>query len=195
MRLGRRIIWLHTYGERFASPKEGRPKGPPRLPKDQSPRIPAKGAIPDAPDAMPETIDYDPAGQRLLIGSGYVEHVPPAVWEYEVSGKQVLRQWFSYRQKNRERPVMGDRRPPSKLEEVQADHWLAEYTTDLIDLLNVLGMLVELEPKQAELLDRICAGPLVSITELHEAKALELPPKRKRKPSDPRQLNLLDELD
>ena len=84
---------------------------------------------------------------------------------------------------------------PSKLEEIQASHWLAEYTTDLIDLLNVLGLLVDLEPEQAELLDRICAGPLLSITELHEAVAFELPPRRKRKPSDPRQLNLLDELD
>ena len=72
----------------------------------------------------------------------------------------------------------GERRPPSKLEEVQANHWLAEYTTDLIDLLNVLGLLVELEPPQADLLQRVCAGPLLSITELNEAKALELPAQR-----------------
>ena len=49
--LGRRVIWLHTYGERFTASKEGRPKGPPRLPKDRAPRIPAKGAIPDTPAA------------------------------------------------------------------------------------------------------------------------------------------------
>ena len=193
--LGRRVTWLHTYGERLAAPKEGRPKSPPRLPKGKAPRIPAAGAIPDTPDAMPETMEYDPARQRLLIGDGYVEQVPLAVWKYEVSGKQVLRQWFSYRQKNRERPVMGDRRPPSKLEEVQADHWLAEYTSDLIDLLNVLGLLVELEPQQANLLDRICAGPLISISKLQEARALDLPPKRKRKPSDKRQLRFLDDID
>lgn len=185
VQLGRRVIWLHTYGERFSDAKEGRPKGPPRLPKDSAPRIPAKGAISDSPDAMPETIAYDLAQQRLLIGDGYIERVPPAVWNYEVSGKHVLRQWFSYRQKNRERPVMGDRRPPSKLEEIQADHWLAEYTTDLVDLLNVLGLLVELEPQQADLLQRVCAGALISVTELNEAHALELPaarlPKKKAK--------------
>lgn len=191
--LGQRVIWLHTYGERFTASQEGRPKGPPRLPKDRAPRIPAKGAIPDTPDAMPETIGYDAGEQRLLIGTGYVEHVPPAVWNYEVSGKHVLRQWFSYRQKDRERPVMGDRRPPSKLEEVQADHWLAEYTTDLIDLLNVLGLLVDLEPQQEALLDRICTGPLLSITELHEAGALELPPRRKASGRGER--TLLDDLD
>ncbi len=195
VQLGRRVIWLHTYGERFASPKEGRPKGPPRLPKDRMPRIPAQGAIRDTPAAMPDAIDYDPARQRLLVGAGYVDRVPKAVWTYEVSGKQVVRQWFSYRQKNRQRPVMGDRRPPSKLEEVQADHWLAEYTTDLIDLLNVLGLLVDLEPQQANLMDRICAGALVSIANLKASRALDLPPKRKRGKPAHGQLSLLDGLD
>ncbi len=57
-----------------------------------------------------------------------------------MSGKHVLRQWFSDRQKDRSRPIMGDRRPPSKLGEVQPDHWPADYTTDLIDLLSVLGL-------------------------------------------------------
>lgn len=117
------------------------------------------------------------------------------MWNYEVSGKQVLRQWFSYRKKNRERPLMGDRRPPSKLEEVQADHWLAEYTTDLIDLLNVLGLLVQLEPQQADLLERICSGPLISIAELNAAQALGLPPKRKRTTSAQTRRRLLHGLD
>jgi hypothetical protein len=40
-------------------------------------------------------------------------------------------QWFSYRKRNRERPIIGDRRPPSKLGVIQPDHWLAEYTTEL----------------------------------------------------------------
>ncbi len=105
-----------------------------------------------------------------------VERVPPVVWQYEVSGKQVLRQWFSYRQKDRSRPIMGDRRLPSKLGEVQPDHWPAEYTTDLIDLLGVLGLLAELEPDQARLLDRVCSGPLLPISEFHAHNALAKPP-------------------
>ena len=75
------------------------------------------------------------------------------MWDYEVSGKQVLRQWFSYRKANRERPIIGDRRPPSKLGEIQPDHWLAEYTTELLNVLHVLGLLVGLEPSQATLLE------------------------------------------
>jgi hypothetical protein len=83
------------------------------------------------------------------------------VWAYEVSGKQVLRQWFSYRRKNREKPQIGDRRPPSPLGEIQPDHWLPEYTSELLNVINVLGLLVKLEPKQAALLDEICEGPLI----------------------------------
>lgn len=84
---------------------------------------------------------------------------PRVVCRYEVSGKRVFTQWFSYRKKNRERPMIGDRRPPSKLGEIQPDHWPAEYTTELLHVLNVLALLVKLEPEQAQLLEAICEGP------------------------------------
>ncbi|MBC7102502.1 MAG: hypothetical protein H5U13_04640 [Parvibaculum sp.] len=121
------------------------------------------------------TMSYDPATRRLSIGLGYIENVPKEVWEYEVSGKNVLRHWFSYRKRDRSRPVMGDRRPPSPLEKIQPDHWLAEYTSDLLDLLHVLGRLVRLEARQADLLARICDGPLLSCDELEAAGAFALP--------------------
>lgn len=97
------------------------------------------------------------------------------MWSYEVSGKQVLRQWFSYRKANRERPIIGDRRPPSKLGEIQPSHWLAEYTTELINVLNVLGQLIELEAAQADLLERICNGPTITTDELRAADAFAIP--------------------
>lgn len=56
----------------------------------------------------------------------------------------------------------GDRRPPSPLEKIQPEHWLAEYTEDLLNLLNVLGRLAALEPRQVDLMERICAGPLIA---------------------------------
>ena len=157
--LGRHVIWLHTFGERFADTKAGRPFGPPRLPKDRAPRIPKDGAIPSDADNMPDEIQYDESKRRILIGQGFIDNVPPAVWQYEVSGKRVLTQWFSYRKKNRERPIIGDRRPPSKLGEIQPDHWLAEYTTELLNVLHVLALLVEMEPAQATLLEAICEAP------------------------------------
>jgi len=188
--LGRTIIWLHTFGERMADPAKGRPAQPPRLPAAQRPTIPKDGAIPQNPAAMPDTINYDVNKKRLLIGTGYVENVPPGVWSYEVSGKQVLLQWFSYRKANRERPIIGDRRPPSPLGNIQPDHWLAEYTTELINLLNVLGCLVDLEPAQAALLEKICSGPTLTAEQLRAAGAFELPAERKQRSSKPAHADL-----
>ncbi len=161
-KLGRELIRLHTFGERFAA------EDPPRPPRvgEGGPTLPKDGAIPSTPEGFPDTLEYDAAKRRLLVGTGFIDNVPPAVWAYEVSGKQVLRQWFSYRRKNRERPLIGDKRPPSPLGDIQPDRWLPEYTSELINVLHVLALLVELEPKQADLLKRICDGPLIPASKL-----------------------------
>lgn len=175
--IGRRAIWLYTFGERMADAKKGRPAKPPRLPTDRAPRIPAAGAIPDGATAMPDAMDYDENKRRLLVGGGYIENVDPRVAFYEVSGSRVLPQWFSYRKAHRERPIIGERRPPSLLGNIQPDRWLPEYTSELINVINVLGLLVELEPTQEQALERVCSGPLISAEELRLAGALDLPVK------------------
>lgn len=117
-------------------------------------------------------MDYDPATRRLKIGKGYVDNVTAEMWVYEVSGMNVLRHWFSYRRRDRSKPPMGDKRPPSPLEQIVPECWLPEYTTDLLDLLHVLGRLIALEPKQADLLSRICDSRLLSAKELGGAGTL-----------------------
>lgn len=166
--LGREVVWLHTFGERFA---EGQPPGPPRV-EDEEPAIPAAGALPATLAEMPHELEYDAATRRLLIGTGYIAHVRPEVWAYEVSGKNVLRQWWSYRRENRSKPPMGDKRPPSKLSEIQPKAWLAEYTTELLAVLRVLTRLVALEPRQADLLGRIVDGPTIDSDALRAAGSL-----------------------
>jgi len=98
------------------------------------------------------------------------------------------------RQANRERPIIGDRRPPSKLGDIQPDHWVTEYTTELINVLNVLGRLIELERIQAEMLERICSAPMLSAEDLREAGALDVPePRAKPKAkASPEQTSMLD---
>jgi hypothetical protein len=166
---GREVIWLHTYGERFADPAAGRPKAPPRMAEGERPFIPEGGGIPGSPEPLPDTMDYDPAKRRLSVGKGFIDNVSPEMWNYEVSGKQVVWHWFSYRRRDRTRPQIGDKRPPSPLEKIQPDHWLHEYTTDLLDLLNVLGGMVALEPAQADLLDRILKAELIKADHLKAA--------------------------
>jgi hypothetical protein len=166
--VGREVIWLHTFGERF---NEGRPAGPPRVKTDE-PTIPADGVLPKTLDEMPHELEYDAAARRLKIGTGYIANVSQAVWDYEVSGKIVLRQWWGYRRKDRSKPPMGDKRPPSKLSEIQPDVWPSEYTSELLAVLRVLTRLVAIEPKQDALLARIVDGPIIDADTLRGAGAL-----------------------
>jgi len=190
IQIGRRVLWLHTFGERMIDTENGRPHQPPRLPVDRRPSIPKDGIISEEPEEMPDTIGYDAGKHRLLVGHGYIDHVTPAMWTYEVSGKQVLMQWFSYRKRNRERPIIGDRRKPSALGDIQPDHWLPEYTTELLNVLNVLGLVIDLEPTQTDLLERVCAGSLISENELGAAGAFESPAKPKAKAKESKALHL-----
>jgi hypothetical protein len=194
VKLGREIIWLHTFGERCVAHQEGRPASAPRLPEDQRPSVPAGGEIPSEAEAMPETISYNPMTRRLMVGVGYVDNVSTEVWAYEVSGKPVLTHWFSYRCRDRSRPMIGDRRPPSPLGEIQPEGWLAEYTTELLNVLNVLGRLVALETKQVDLLGSICAGAIVSGDDLRAAVAAtpsKAPAKKAAKLANEKQGELL----
>jgi hypothetical protein len=166
--IGREVVWLHTFGERFG---EGHPAGPPRVAEDE-PTIPAGGTLPDTLAAMPQELEYDAAARRLKIGAGFVANVLLEVWNYEISGKNVLSQWRSYRRQDRSKPPMGDKRPPSKLSEIQPAIWPAEYTTELLALLRVLTRLVPLEPRQADLLTRIVDGPTIDSDTLSAAGSL-----------------------
>ena len=94
----------------WSIPRVGASAEPPRLPLEKRPHIPGAGAIPDDPAGMPDSIDYDARKKRLLIGLGYVENVEPAVWSYNVSGKQILLHWFSYR---KEKPGTSNHRRPT----------------------------------------------------------------------------------
>ena len=165
--LGRTVLWLHTYGERFTDPADSRPEGPPRLPNDRRPKVTM--TIPDTEDDMPRDISYDPVAQTLHIGTGRIRPVSQMVWDYEVSGMKVVRKWFDYRKK---KPRV---RWSSPLDEDHLKAWPPSFTSALLDLLNVLTLCTELEPQQADILDRICSGQLITVAELESAHVLPAP--------------------
>ncbi|MBU1324866.1 MAG: N-6 DNA methylase [Alphaproteobacteria bacterium] len=166
--VGREVIWLHTFGERFQGDRGGVVRV---TPAEFEPTV--SKALPRTLAEMPHDLNYDPAERALKFGStGRIDNVSPAVRAYEVSGKVVLDQWWSYRRADRSKPAMGDKRPPSPLSEIQPTDWLAEYTTELLNVLRVLTRLVALEPRQAELLGRIVAEPTLDADVLGSAGAL-----------------------
>lgn len=174
--IGRQIIWLHTHGERFADQAKGRPPGPPKLPPDRRPKVTV--TIPDTVEDMPESINYDETTRTLHVGAGQIRPVSPEAWEYETSGMRIIRKWFGYRKKN----PAGRRSSP--LDGINAERWSARYTTELLELLNVLEMCAVLEPRQADLLTRICDGPLITVSDLVQQQVLPAPA-NSRKPLSP----------
>ncbi|MEV6031528.1 type ISP restriction/modification enzyme [Nonomuraea sp. NPDC052116] len=167
VRVGKRIIWLHTYGERFADPVEGRPAGSPKPVPDRRAKV--QVAIPGTAEEMPDDISYDAETATLHVGAGCISPVRPEVWAYEVSGMKVVKKWFGYRKKN----LAG--RKSSPLDDIHTEEWPAEFTTELLQLLHVLTLCVELEPEQADLLERICAGPLVTVADLEQGDVFPAP--------------------
>ncbi|MDR2377926.1 MAG: N-6 DNA methylase [Bifidobacteriaceae bacterium] len=163
--LGEWSIWSQTYGERFADPEQGRPAGDIRLPRSDPRRPLNTVSIGHGPGCLPQALAYDPRTEILRLGPGEFAPVAPAVWEYAVGGRPVIRSWFNYR-----KAEPGGRKS-SPLDRVHCDTWPAEWTTELIDLLSLLGRLVELAGPQRELLRRIVAGPLLTKTDLAAAGA------------------------
>ena len=53
----------------------------------------------------------------------------------------------------------------SVLDDVRTVSWPTGYATDLLGLLNALALVVELGPAQADLLDRVMAGPSITAEE------------------------------
>jgi hypothetical protein len=91
---------------------------------------------------------------------------------------KIVRKWFGYRKKD----PAGRRSSP--LDDLNAERWPARYTTELLELLNVLEMCAALEPRQADLLERVCNGPLITMSDLRQEKVLPVPP-GSRKPLPP----------
>lgn len=81
VRLGRRVLWLHTYGERYVDPEDDRPAGPPRAALADRPKV--QVAIPGTSDAMPDDISYDAGTATLHLGAG---QIAPVRLEVEIRG-------------------------------------------------------------------------------------------------------------
>lgn len=153
MQLGRELIHLHTYGERFV------PKGS-KAGKVGLGSARLKTEIPDTAEGYPEDYAYDPAAQTLRVGSGLITHVSKAVFEFSVSDFEVVRSWLGYRMKKRAG------RSSSELDKIRPEHWTTQMSQELLQLLWVLEHTLSRHPQMANLLDRIVAAQLFRADEL-----------------------------
>lgn len=165
--LGRELLWLHTWAERFNDVASGRGAVLPRIddigwetPVTKMPQTPAD-------------IAYDKDMQRLRIGDGVLTGVRPAVWGYSVSGMENVKKWLGYRTaKGTGRAAVSD----NPLDKIRPTTWPDEWNDELLDLLRMLTRTLELQPRQADLLDRICAGPQIPASDLPRPTDLQRKP-------------------
>ncbi|MDR0578415.1 MAG: N-6 DNA methylase [Candidatus Accumulibacter sp.] len=148
--IGRELIYLHTYGERY---DEGQ--------KWPATKIKCLKTVPS--DRLPETFTYDDTRQLIRVGMGEFGPVAPGVWEYEVSGLKVVQSWLGYRMKNRK----GKKSSP--LDGITPATWTSEYTSEFLQLLNLLARTLEIHPRQAALLEDVLNGELIGADELGES--------------------------
>jgi hypothetical protein len=158
VRYGRRLVFLHTYGERFTAKRgRGLQVGEARCTK----------AISSRPDGYPGGFTYDPSRRTLRVGEGEFAPVSPAIWEFSVSGLEIVKSWLAYRMK------AGAGKSSSPLDEIRPERWTADMTDELLQLLWVLEATIGLFPELRRNLDQIVAGPDFLASELPQPKAHE----------------------
>ena len=155
---GARLLYLHTYCERFGGAGDDgyMPQGAARCVSSVS------------QDEYPVAFDYDADTRTLSVGDGRFAPVSPEVWGYSVSGLQVVKSWLDYRKLKRAG------RKSSPLDDIRPARW--DFTEELLDLLWLLEATVELEPLGASLLEEALASPLFSQAELPKPSANERKP-------------------
>lgn len=158
---GRYLLWLHTYAERLVDPDEGRGA--------HVPMVDGLGWSQEVAELPQDSsnIEYDPEKGTLEIGDGIVTGVRPEVWEFSISGMQVVPKWLGYRtRKGAGRATSSD----SALDKIRPDKWADEWNDELLDLLRILTITVNRHESLADLLARICDGELISADDLPQPK-------------------------
>ena len=157
---GRELIRLHTYGERFV-PDGGR--------FDLSGTARNTKAV--SQTEYPNSFDYNEQTRTLHVGDGEFGPVEPEVYDYSVSGLQVVKSWLGYRMKDRK----GKKSSP--LDDIRPEIWT--FSEELLQLLWVLEQTIAMQPAGKALLNEVLAS------ELWKAEALPKPTKAERQPPKP----------
>jgi hypothetical protein len=148
--LGKKLLWLHTFGERFI------PKGikPGKLPIGIAR---CKIGTPGTLENYPETFSYDANKHELHVGKGIFDYVRPEVWQYSVSGLEIVKSWLSYRMRQR------SGKKSSPLDNLGPQSW--QFDEELLDLLWIIDSTIDLHPQMAQILNDILSSDLFSETD------------------------------
>ena len=145
---GERLLYLHTYCQRFARSEDDGivPQGAARCTRAVS------------MEEYASEFSYDAKKQAIVVGDGEFKPVAPAIWDYSVSGLQVVKSWLGYRKQQRAG------RSSSPLDTIRPARW--NFTEELLELLWLLEATLNLQPEGKALLEQLCDSDTFSHTEL-----------------------------
>jgi hypothetical protein len=143
--LGRRLVRLHTYGERGV-PGDNLPCQVPQG------RALCRQGVPTVASGYPETFSYNSTDEVLRVGEGVFSPVSNAVWCFSVSGLTILESWLNYRMRD------GAGRSSSPLDEIRPEQWTGEMTEELLKLIWLLEGTIEMEPDLNLLFNQVIEG-------------------------------------
>jgi predicted helicase len=161
--LGRRLIWLHTYGERMGGKRHG---------SDRVPQGKARCtvAVPGDADRYPETFSYDEQARELRVGDGSFRPISSDVWSFSVSGLEVVRSWLAYRVGS------GAGRKSSPLDDVRPQQWTSEFTEELLQLLWIIEATIEMRSSLDDNLTDVLRSDLFRADEVPQPSSMERRP-------------------
>ncbi len=151
--LGRELLRLHTFGERFVPVGQMRGKVP-------QGRARCVRGVPTTREGYPEEFSHESTPQLLHIGAGEFSPISDAVWNFSISRLSVLQSWLNYRMKS------GAGRQSSPLDKIRPEQWTASMTQELLELIWVLEATVEMFPQAEELLNRVLETSTFQVSEL-----------------------------
>jgi predicted helicase len=148
--VGAKLLWLHTYGQRYVPKgyKRGQvPKGKARCTKP----------VPGDKANYPDEYEYNDATKTLRVGAGAFAPVALDVYNFEVSGLKVVQSWLGYRMKN----PKGKKSSP--LDDIRPETWTGDFTTEFLELLWILEATINEYPRQAKLLAAVAKKPTIRV--------------------------------
>lgn len=144
--LGYDMLRWQTFGTRFKTP-EFKLEGSAQL----------RNAV---SKSYPENYRYDAVSQVLKIGELTIEKINPNVWEFNVSGLQVVKSWLDYRMKD------GAGNKSSPLDDMRPNVWTKELTQELLEVLWVLEWTVNKYAELDDWLEEVLESPLFEENEI-----------------------------
>ncbi len=162
--LGTQLIWIQTFGSRCRSERR----------QDLLVSKEIRWLV--LPSRMPSSakdFEYDASARAVVVSDGRLLGVSQEVWDFEVSGMQVIKKWLGYR------TACGAGRAASStspLDQIRPTKWEPEWSEELREIVHVLTETLKLIPEGVKILDEIMAGELIPADDLPE------PPDALRKP-------------